>query len=367
MDQSSFILLIEKYESGAATDKEKLLLEAYLDKLEQIGEPPIATAQTGQEIWEQLQQRISSSSPKIKKLYPWKQIAAAVALLTMVSGIWYYHTTTNQPTHKQVALADVLPAKGKAILTLANGEQVALGNSHQRVVLHDNDLQASADSNVITYSPHPVNDGPVQWNKLTVPRGGQYQLVLPDGTRVWLNVASEITYPVAFKGPAREVTVNGEAYFEIAQDARHPFIIHVNDTRINVLGTSVNIRNYESYTTTTLITGSVQVAYKETQVQLRPGFQAIANGTLQQRQVNTAAVLAWKNGYFSFENTSLKDVMEELSRWYDIDIKYNGDVNSIKYDGEIQRNLRLTSILKQLEQPGLQFKFKDNVLIVEVK
>jgi ferric-dicitrate binding protein FerR (iron transport regulator) len=205
---------------------------------------------------------------------------------------------------------------------------------------------------------------------MTTPKGRQFQLVLPDGSKVWLNAASSITYPTAFIGEERSVKINGEVYFEIAKDLKRPFNVKVNDdNEIQVLATGFNVKAYtdDPLITTTLLEGAVRLnAFKKVQT-LKPGQQTQVNTDGKITLVNKAdiaKIMAWKNGLFNFQDESLEEVMKQLERWYDIRVQYIGNPPAQKFYGELQRDLTLLQVIEALKEIGIQFKIQGRTLIV---
>ncbi|MBO9571836.1 MAG: FecR family protein, partial [Chitinophagaceae bacterium] len=199
----------------------------------------------------------------------------------------------------------------------------------------------------------------ISYNTMSTPKGGQYQLTLVDGTKVWLNAASSITYPAIFTGNNRKVIVKGEVYFEVAKDKNKPFVVQTDTDEINVLGTSFNVNAYRDrgYIKTSLIDGAIKIG----NILLQPG-QAFANGKIVKTDIQQD--IAWKNGLFNFSGASLEEVMLELSRWYDVDIVYEHKPEKY-FDGKMDRGLTLLQALKILKQTGIHFRIEDRKLIVE--
>lgn len=285
--------------------------------------------------------------------------AAAAGLLLTGSSTWLL----TRPRYEVVApLADKAPGSHKAVLTLADGSTVALDSSGQQVIGQQQTTirQSGGQLQYSVQSPGAV----ASYNTLTTPRGGQFRVILPDGTVVWLNTASALRYPTAFSGADRTVELQGEAYFEVAANATQPFRVKTAAQEVHVLGTSFNINAYtdEANTVTTLISGRVKVNTpgKDAGVMLEPGQQAIAahSGSQQLSVTRTFApdVIAWKNGLFLFDNADLATVMRCLERWYDIDVKYEAKPD-IHYTGQIARNQPLSKVIHMLEQTG-QARFR---------
>ena len=300
-------------------------------------------------------------------------IAAAVVLLAG-SGIYYYMSTVSSRktlTADNSALAadtgDIAPGTNKAILTLANGDVVTLDSAGNQVInqgqaiVHQQNGQlhyaAQGSSDVVTY------------NTLTVPRGGQFNIVLSDGSHVWLNAASSMRYPTSFKGDRREVEIQGQGYFEVAPDASKPFFVKANNTEVQVLGTQFDIMAYadEKSINTTLIEGLVNVKYGNIQQRLRPGQQAVVDpvtGNMVVMPADVDQVTAWKTGFFEFDNASLADILRQLSRWYDIEVSYKQTGNERLFGGRISRSLPLSDILHMLEANGPAFSLSGRKLTV---
>jgi ferric-dicitrate binding protein FerR (iron transport regulator) len=310
----------------------------------------------------------------------WWNLTAAASIITIVcaGGAWLWYSRAHQPPPPVVApvavAADIKPGGNKAVLTLADGRRIDLGATANGVVADQGNTKVDklsdgqiAYNKVKTEFAQPLA---LAYNSLSTPRAGQFTLLLPDGSRVWLNNASVLRYPVAFTGPDRTVELAGEAYFEVARDAAHPFRVKVQDgATVEVLGTSFNIMAYsdEPAERTTLIDGSVRVRQGNHDVLLRPAEQSAlgADGKLQVTpDVNVQEVIAWKNGYFHFDHASLQTTMRQFARWYDIDVVYQGQLPEHEFVGRIQRNLPLADILKELENDQVHFKLEGRKLLV---
>ncbi len=288
---------------------------------------------------------------------------------------------------------DLPPGKNGAILTLADGSKVVLDSLGNGVIATQNGAKVLLQNGQVAYSapgrehsPSGAEGAPtadVTYNMMTTPKGRQFRLVLPDGTRVWLNAASSLRYPTLFAGTERKVEITGEAYFEVAQDAKMPFIVKVNETtEIQVLGTHFNVNSYNDEATinTTLLEGSVRIAYAGEKAVLEQGQQAqvntqpsgivagqlsggatgqSANGPIKiVRDVNVEKVVAWKNGVFDFEDASLEQVMRQLERWYDIEVVYEKNIPKLEFIGKMGRDLTLSNVLRGLELSKVHFRME---------
>ncbi|HTN07771.1 FecR family protein [Agriterribacter sp.] len=293
--------------------------------------------------------------------FPWMRYAAA-AVLFVGAGLLYYNIKKDVPAQQTTVTApvqamdanDVLPGTNKAVLTLSDGKKVELNDKGQQVIT-DGNLAIRISDGALAYSKTDV----VVYNTMTTPKGGQYKLKLPDGTTVWLNASSSITYPTAFPGNTREVTITGEAYFEVAKNPAKPFTVRTYKDEITVKGTSFNVNSYEDEAgvKTSLVEGLVQV----NGTLLTPG-NAYMGGEITRTNVDKD--LAWKNGVFNFNQVKLKHAMRQIARWYDVEIKYEGSVDHIELGGEIGRNLTLQQVLNGLQDKDLHFRLEGKILTV---
>ncbi|HEY1164921.1 MAG TPA: FecR domain-containing protein, partial [Chitinophaga sp.] len=307
----------------------------------------------------------SKPAGQVHFLRKWSWAAAAILLITAgayLLSVQRKNTTVSIPGTSQ--LADIAPGKQGAILTLADGSQVVLDSLANGIVAKQNGAQVVLKNGQLSYDALGEATAEVTYNTITAPRGRQFQLVLPDGSRVWLNAASSLTYPTAFSGSERSVQISGEAYFEIAKDAQHPFRVNIdNETGIQVLGTRFNVHAYpeEAAIKTTLLEGAVRMISGKQQALLAPGQAAqIARGASQQpiqiiNNTDLEKALAWKNGLFDFEDTRLEEVMRQLARWYDIEIVYESGIPPIVFGGKISRDMMLSDLLKVLDDSEVHF------------
>lgn len=287
----------------------------------------------------------------------WFRAAAAIIIILITGVYFWYKGPSHHPAIATRQAQPIPPGRQGAILTLADGRQLTLDSLSNGIVAEQNGSQASVKDGQLAYHPEGAAATTTEtYNTITTPRGRQYQMTLPDGTKVWLNAASRITFPTAFTGAERKVTISGEAYFEVARHADKPFIVSAGGAGIEVLGTSFNINAYsdESTVKATLLEGSIKVVpskdgSSKTGVVLKPGQQAIVNDQLQvNADINIEQVIAWKNGLFYFNSTGIATVMQQLSRWYDIDVRYEGKVPDIRVSGKMDKGLNLNEILEFL-------------------
>ncbi|WP_198315851.1 FecR domain-containing protein [Chitinophaga tropicalis] len=291
---------------------------------------------------------------------------AAAAILLLAGAIYYMYSasTSKGPVAGLVKgdTVDIAPGSNKAVLTLSNGDEVTLDSTGNQVI-NQGQTVIHQRNGQLHYAAG--TDDAVVYNTLTVPRGGQFNIILPDGSHVWLNAASSLKYPTTFQEGQRIVELQGQGYFEVSPNAKQPFFVKVNNMEVQVLGTSFDVMAYpdESSINTTLIEGLVKV----NQHRLQPGQQAVldpATGTMTIHSADVEQVIAWKTGFFEFDNARLSDILRQLSRWYDIDISYNQEKPDRLLGGRISRNLPLSDILHMLEENGPKFTLSGRKLTV---
>lgn len=309
--------------------------------------------------WKNMYRQILEKAQPAKKTYlvrrrKWLRTAAAILIFTLGGGTIYKLTSNSQLKNSVPAIAknlpstyknDIMPGKTKAILR-SGSSSVVLSSTDTSFTLAGNKVKISNGDVKIAGAK------PVEYT-LIVPRGGTYSLFLADGTKVWMNAESRLVYPSVFNGDTREVKLTGEAYFEVATDARHPFIVHTEHQEVTVLGTAFNLRAYkdEPYAAT-LVKGKVVVKDHDEQLVLRPGQQARINenGYLRLNEhPNMEQVIAWKNGYFRFNKADIQTIMNSLSRWYDIEVEYRTNLPRHYFGAIMNRDNNISKILKMLE------------------
>ncbi len=373
-------------ENKDRTERMLLQLEAVLDKMD---EPASERAEV----------------PRIPFLRRWGWVAAASVL--MLAAAAYFLIASNKKNQSSAALAaktaDIVPGHKGAILTLSNGTQVLLDSLDNGIIAHQTGAKVLLQNGRLAYDPTGEKTAEMVYNTMTTPRGRQFQLTLPDGTKVWLNAASSIRYPTAFSDTERKVEITGEAYFEVAKNSKMPFRVNVNNrAEIEVLGTNFNVNAYENETTlnTTLLQGSIRVLAgnqlagrqspesqlpksqfpgnqfpgnqeqqqagqktgpgKEKEVVvLKPGQQAqIRNAITVVDNKDLDKIMAWKNGAFDFEDLPLEEAMRQLERWYDIKVVYKNGLPDVRFGGKIGRDVRLEDLLQMLAGTKLKFRME---------
>jgi transmembrane sensor len=376
---------------GVLSVEDSRKLESWLEKQSVSLQLQLTEMQTDQALFEALRQmqaydekeayrevlmQLDTNSPKKASVYKlsWLRYAAAIVILALATTFWIQKDSWFSSTHSEWAGRydeDVLPGTDRAILQLDNGEKIILDEIHKGAIVKQGQAQVvKSDTGIIKYNVLAVpNTKQIAYNKIIIPRGGKHQVVLPDGTKVYLNAASSLRFPTAFTGSERKVELTGEAYFEVSTDASKPFIIVANKQEVRVLGTSFNIQAYEDEPLhqTTLISGSIQVEAFNKQILLKPGqaAQLINQKELKLTNADVSRALAWKSDLIWLEDYTIESVMRQIARWYDVDIQYEGKITQ-QFSGKIPRNMNLSDVLKVLESTGwVQFEIRNKTVIVK--
>lgn len=376
--------LAEKFLDGTATaaEEEQLhqLYDGWTDEEEQVVTDAGHTEVLRSEIFQAIKERMKADHvhrnvvPFYKKKL-WRALAAASIIGGGLLLYLYRPTTPNGPAiggNKILAVhpVPVVPGRDKAILTLADGSVIDLDSSGTGRLARQGNTSIRIKDGKIVYDPHKAGSNEMAYNTITTPRGGQYQVVLPDGTKVWLNATSYIKFPVAFTGSRRVVEVAGEAYFEVARNPAMPFIAKVRDVAVEVLGTHFNIMAYgeEQKIAATLLEGSVKVSRGSDKHMIVPGQQAVwtENGAFNlNNDVDMEEVVAWKNGKFHFNNADIKTIMRQIARWYDVDVEFENNAADIRLGGVISRKEDIRQLLNYFEIAGkVRFKVEEKKIIV---
>lgn len=318
---------------------------------QEIGNAPKDTPDI-EEMWEELKQRIP------KRRVTWKFVLryAALLILPLCVTTWLYFKFSSSVQEIPLAKTEqIFPGRYQAKLILANGKEVDITNETKVNIQERSGVLISSAGNTLQYGQvaDSINSRTVQYNTLYVPVGGEFSLQLTDGTKVWLNSGSKLKYPVVFDGDFREVEMEGEIYFEVKKKIEQPFVVHVKDMAVTVLGTSFNISAYEHEMVTTLITGKVSLAKGGHQIELYPGEQAVTLAQEQGFQVSKVKArnfALWKDGIFWFENTDLDNILNRLARWYDVEVFYtNPELKNRRFSMEMKRYEDIATVLRKLE------------------
>ncbi len=392
LKKADFKKLVEKYLDGDATEEEITLLFKYYDALQDPGFSWDDSAMGDQETTHKmLYSRILKDidTRNTPRSINWIRIAAAILILVSVAAFFSKHYLDGDRAVKTAFENDIPPGGNKAVLTLADGSRIALNDAGHGVIAQQAGFKISktADGQLVyemsTAASGNSGIGKSGMNTISTPRGGQFQVVLPDGTRVWLNAASTIKYPTPFDGKGRVVELSGEAYFEVAKldlknkAGRVPFTVKINTTsgnggEVQVLGTHFNVMAYEDErkVNTTLLEGSVKFSKGRESRLLKPGQQSrTAIGADPHisviDDVYMAEVLAWKNDEFEFNNVDIETILRQIARWYDVEVVVEGQLSSENFRGKISRNEPISQVLKVLKLNGINLKMEGRKIIVK--
>ncbi|WP_316816113.1 FecR family protein [Pedobacter nyackensis] len=380
MTKEEFLKLLEKVESGTASLEEISAYNRFYNYFQTEQDWNSSEMGDQQELGRLMHEQISKAISKPGKIidfrYFIKYAAAAVAVISVAMAVYFFNFKKQPvPVEQMSSLNTVkdVPAGGnKATLTLSNGTLVSLTDAKNGDLLKESGITVTKTADgQLTYQVNGESGGNAEadFNTISTPKGGQYQLLLSDGSKVWLNSASSLKFPTKFKGDVRNVELIGEAYFEISKNKNMPFNVVANGIKVVVLGTHFNVAAYsgEGGVKTTLVEGSVALNNGTVTTLLKPGQQgrATSAGSFEVTEADLKSALAWKNGYFMFNNADLPDVMRQLSRWYDVDVVFENKDKKYEFVGDIRRSNSLAKVLKILELSGIRFELKGRTLIVK--
>ncbi|WP_293308989.1 FecR family protein [Pedobacter sp. UBA5917] len=374
--------LIKKYLEGTATEEERTEVELWYASVQL----PFQQEQDQDTVRSRIYAKTNhliASEPKVKRLswLNWRLLSAAAAIV-LIAGIVFVVFNNQHATQRNALLGnalfgtDIAPGGDQAILTLADGRRISLDTAAEGKLAGLTGVQVSKTNGVVVYSPTSENASSNKYNTLSTPKGAKYELVLPDGSHVWLNALSSIRYPEVFSASQRNVEVKGEAYFEVAhlqtkdKKSRIPFIVQAGDERIEVLGTHFNVRYYQGDPTqlTTLLEGAVKVSSHGKSVLLSPGEAAgTENGKPEIQKItdaNTELAVAWKEGEFQFEDASVPEIMNQIARWYDVEVIYQGEIPQEHFSGKVSRTENLSQVIEILKRGGIRFKINERKITV---
>jgi ferric-dicitrate binding protein FerR (iron transport regulator) len=313
-----------------------------------------------------------------RRLPRWTRIAAAASILLMVTfgGLWImkeFSDPGRNVASSALPVTDLGPGSNRALLTLGDGSTIILDSASNGLLAEQAGTQVvKVEDGRIAYTPEGRKKTEMLYNTITTPRAGQYELILPDGSKVWLNSESSIKFPVSFTGSFRLVEITGEAFFEVAENHEMPFRVKTAGITVEVLGTSFNVRAYadESSVNTTLVEGSVLIASPVSQTNIIPGQMASADGSGQisvENDVDIDEIIAWKEGLFIFNSETIEQIMNQIARWYDVKIEYEGEMPEKTFSGIVSRYSNVSQLLKIMEQAGIKFSLTEEVITVEMK
>ena len=366
--------LLNYFGNSDGTELIQLMQKQFSDDLENSNE---ISREVSDKLLRSIHEKIQAGSVKRKpRVFPLRRMAVAASVigLLLLSAFFLFNRGGTKgyakaKVNNQRFKDDVSPGGDKAILTLADGSAILLDEAQNGTLAQQGNSKIIKLDGKLFYDPIKNNSKEIVYNTITTPKGGQYQLELPDGSHVWLNATSSIRFPTSFIEKERRVEITGEAYFEVAKDPAMPFIVTVNNAEVRVVGTHFNINSYsdEEDIKTTLLEGSVKFVNGANTNILKPGQQSqlTKNGSVKVvSDVDVEQVVAWKNGLFDFENAGIETVMRQLSRWYDVEIEYSGNTDDL-FIAEMRRNIKLSDALKALELTGkVKFEIQGKKIIV---
>lgn len=394
MKKRQFIQILRKYGQGSATAEEQKFIESYYNLFEGESRQESVLGKEVRErlkkdmlneIWEKIveEEERTIYHGKVKKLFQPAKIAAVVLILLGIGSVIYIigrqrfsHQKVVAENVEQRSKDEIQPGGNKALLTLANGRTIILDSAiNGPLTRQGNTNVVKINNGLLKYSKQlAVGSGSqlaMQYNTIATPRGGKYEVVLPDGSKAWLNAASSLRFPVAFTGKTRTITISGEVYFEIATQTQKPFIVKTDNMEVQVLGTHFDVNAYKDEKTirTTLSEGSVRISDRGDALILKPGDQVRLNretGNMKAVPVNVEEAMAWKNDLFYFNNTNIKEIMKQVARWYDVKIEYKTPhLKDKNFSGIVSRYSEVNALLERLELTGtVHFKIEGRMIVV---
>ncbi|MCS3554215.1 MULTISPECIES: FecR family protein [unclassified Sphingobacterium] len=368
--------LADKWINGTITSQEKKILDTWYEQ--DFNEPLVwyGVDRSEKELSLRLLKNINKKRDRVKiRRVNWKWTSAAALLLIFIGVIFWYHSFEYQSNKKQAINVQVIkPGSSRAVLTLDNGEKIYLDSTIGGQVALQSGVRIvkSSDGSLLyeTVNNSESDQATVSYNTIEVPSGGQWQVILPDGSHVWLNSQSKLKYPVKFIGSERKIELEGEGYFEVAKDKTMPFRVVTENQTIEVIGTHFNVNAYsdEKTTITTLIEGSVKVAHRKLSdaILLKPDQQtSLTDNGIKLTDVDPESAIAWKRGMFFLNDEPLEVIMRKIARWYDVEIVYKNVDKGLRFGGSVSRYDHIGKILTKLEFAGdIHFKIEGRRIIV---
>jgi ferric-dicitrate binding protein FerR (iron transport regulator) len=389
VEKHEFLQLVNKYLAGTASSEEEQQVMQFLESFPAAQDWDEQLMGIKEQVEEKMLQRLLKTMdtlpqqrPKVRAIRAWMAVAATVAVLVISSMIYFNlpnaHVQQSPAQTAQQTTPVLQPGGNKALLKLANGQTIVLNQAANGVLAMQGSTQIkkAADGELVYEPGDAAKQAGTTFNTLTTPPGGQFQITLPDGTKVWLNAASSITFPTVFSGQERRVQLSGEAYFEVAKvsrnNSRMPFFVSTSGGEVAVLGTHFNVMAYPDAPNqeTTLLEGAVQVTHGAQTQKITPGQQAsVLNKTgaaILVKQANIEAVMAWKEGLFLFDNTNIESAMNDIKRWYNATIIYNGPQPDVAFTGVLPRSTDVNTVLNMLASTRrVSFTVKGDIITVQ--
>lgn len=304
-------------------------------------------------------------------------VAAAAVVLLFISGLAYWFIPERKSSvdfrrssSSEAQVSKIVPGGKRAILTMGDGSTIVLDSLHNASIQRGS-VKISKKDGLLIYdgSARLKKRAPEVFNTLTTPRGGQYKVILADGTKVWLNASSSLRFPTAFTGRERTVELTGEGYFEVARNKKKPFHVNVNEMQVEVLGTHFNINAYDDECSikTSLLEGSVKIKKGDISSFLKPGQEGVLkknSDNVKIKNIDVNQVVAWKNGLFEFDGADIKSIMRQIGRWYDVDVAYSGKIPKRRFEGTISRDAQLSDVLEILKLSNVKFSVQGKKIVI---
>lgn len=371
--------LLHFLENSDGSDLKEIMQRFFLNDLQNTNPiDPVISERLLNSIHQKIDFNQKQKKAKLVRMWTLRIVAACFVGFLALGTFFWLKSDSKQPDaqlqgNNKKYKNDIKPGGNKALLTLDDGSTVALGDAQNGLLTHQGNTKITKQDGKLDYNSSGSGASKIMYNTISTPRGGQYQVELPDGSKVWLNAASSLRFPTAFAGKERRVEMTGEVYFEVAKDPTKPFKVFISSrpdgAEIQVLGTHFNVMAYndESSVNTTLLEGAVRFIKDNKTSKLQPGeqLQLTQNGQLKiVTGIDPTEVVAWKNGFFDFEGLDFETIARQLSRWYNVEVVYNSKINDLFY-AEIPRNTKLSDVLKALELTGkIHFEIEAKKIIV---
>lgn len=384
-EDEKYFKLAEKWARGEISEEEMRQYADWYNKIEEDYRLEVPSGYAGsrkehseiilKRIKDQMAVNPAARPSRLRQNFYRLAIAASIVIFLGV-GVYFY--LQSRPVIQKGSVCQSIESASfdkhaGAILTMANGRQIALDTLQDGSVMQEGRTNATKGKGILSYHSADVEKtAKIAYNTMTTPRGKEYKLELPDGTKVWLNAASSITYPTAFNGNERIIQLKGEAYFEVFKDRAHPFKVETGAATIKVLGTHFDVMAYEEEKVikTTLLEGAVAVSGQKKTVRIHPGQQATVdpkNQDIQVASVSTKQAVAWVNGKLSLDDLDVETLMRQVSRWYDVDVRFVGPVPEVRFWGVINRDASLSDILEVMKDNGVHVRQEGKTIIVSSK
>lgn len=380
------VSLLKKYLSGSCTAIETEQVNIWFDSMDGVPEHIVGLSEAERTLMEdriferilnhvEKEEQTSTVSPLAKKsIYSWKilTVAASLFLFLTLIVLWVQHPSSLSPDKitRSAQPAKIKPGGNKAVLTLGDGSSVVLAEANLGTLADQQDVRViKTAEGQLSYKKGGANlSSEIAYNTITTPVGGKYSVVLPDGSKVWLNSKSSLRFPTSFTGPERKVQMTGEVYFEIVKNPKQPFKVLASGTQISVLGTHFNVMAYEDEAAqkTTLLEGSIHLTSGKFATLLKPGQQAgiAASGIQLNPHADLQEVMAWRNNLFVFKDMEIKEIARQISRWYDVQVVFKNTASKIPYTGTISKDVELSELLSMLQFTGLKYELNNRLLTI---